>query len=37
MALLVACMVDACAAAGILPFYGPYGDITDTEGCEAQF
>jgi malyl-CoA/(S)-citramalyl-CoA lyase len=30
-------MVDACAAAGILPFYGPYGDIRDTVGCEAQF
>jgi malyl-CoA/(S)-citramalyl-CoA lyase len=30
-------MVDACAAAGILPFYGPYGDIRDVEGCEAQF
>ncbi len=30
-------MVDACAAAGILPFYGPYGDIKDTLGCEAQF
>ena len=21
----------------ILPFYGPYGDITDVEGCETQF
>src|SRR4051812_5405492 len=30
-------MVDACAAAGIFPFYGPFGDIKDTEGCEAQF
>jgi malyl-CoA/(S)-citramalyl-CoA lyase len=30
-------MVDACAAAGILPFYGPFGDISDLEGCEAQF
>ncbi len=30
-------MVDACAAAGILPFYGPFGDIADLEGCEAQF
>jgi malyl-CoA/(S)-citramalyl-CoA lyase len=30
-------MVDACAASGILPFYGPYGDIKDVEGCEAQF
>jgi malyl-CoA/(S)-citramalyl-CoA lyase len=33
----IARMVDACAAAGILPFYGPYGDIRDTDGCEAQF
>jgi malyl-CoA/(S)-citramalyl-CoA lyase len=30
-------MVDACAGAGILPYYGPYGDIRDLEGCEAQF
>jgi malyl-CoA/(S)-citramalyl-CoA lyase len=30
-------MVDACAAARILPFYGPFGDIRDIEGCEAQF
>jgi malyl-CoA/(S)-citramalyl-CoA lyase len=30
-------MVDACAATGILPFYGPYGDIGDLAGCEAQF
>jgi malyl-CoA/(S)-citramalyl-CoA lyase len=30
-------MVDACAAAGILPFYGPFGDIADVAGCEAQF
>jgi malyl-CoA/(S)-citramalyl-CoA lyase len=30
-------MVDACAAAGIFPFYGPFGDIRDLEGCEAQF
>src|SRR5688572_5327179 len=33
----IARMVDACAAAGILPFYGPFGDIADLEGCEAQF
>ncbi len=33
----IARMVDACAAAGILPFYGPYGDIRDVEGCETQF
>jgi malyl-CoA/(S)-citramalyl-CoA lyase len=30
-------MVDACAAARILPYYGPFGDIRDVEGCEAQF
>jgi malyl-CoA/(S)-citramalyl-CoA lyase len=33
----IARMVDACALAGILPFYGPYGDIKDVQGCEAQF
>jgi malyl-CoA/(S)-citramalyl-CoA lyase len=30
-------MIDACAAAGIRPFYGPFGDFNDAEGCEAQF
>jgi malyl-CoA/(S)-citramalyl-CoA lyase len=30
-------MVDACTSAGILPFYGPFGDIADDLGCEAQF
>jgi malyl-CoA/(S)-citramalyl-CoA lyase len=30
-------MVDACAAAGIKPFYGPFGDFADTTACEAQF
>jgi malyl-CoA/(S)-citramalyl-CoA lyase len=30
-------MVDACAATGLLPFYGPFGDIKDAAGCEAQF
>jgi malyl-CoA/(S)-citramalyl-CoA lyase len=30
-------MVDACTSAGILPFYGPFGDIRDVKGCEAQF
>ena len=30
-------MVDACAAAGIKPFYGPFGDFADAEGCETQF
>lgn len=30
-------MVDACAAHGILPFYGPFGDIADLVACEDQF
>jgi malyl-CoA/(S)-citramalyl-CoA lyase len=30
-------MVDACAASGIKPFYGPFGDFADPDGCEAQF
>jgi len=30
-------MVDACAAAGIKPFYGPFGDIADSAGCKVQF
>jgi len=30
-------IVDACAAHGLLPFYGPFGDIEDVAGCEAQF
>jgi malyl-CoA/(S)-citramalyl-CoA lyase len=30
-------MVDACAAAGIKPFYGPFGDFSDAQACEAQF
>jgi malyl-CoA/(S)-citramalyl-CoA lyase len=33
----IARMVDACTSAGILPFYGPFGDIKDAEGCETQF
>src|SRR5690606_14492451 len=33
----IARMVDACASAGILPFYGPFVDIRDTAGCETQF
>ena len=33
----IAKMVDACAAAGIKPFYGPFGDFSDPTGCEAQF
>ena len=30
-------MVDACVTAGILPFYGPFGDIADGVACEDQF
>jgi malyl-CoA/(S)-citramalyl-CoA lyase len=33
----IARMVDACAGAGILPSYGPFGDIRDVDGCETQF
>src|SRR3954464_5874195 len=33
----IARMVDACTSVGALPFYGPYGDIKDTIGCETQF
>jgi malyl-CoA/(S)-citramalyl-CoA lyase len=33
----IAKMVDACAAAGIKPFYGPFGDFADPAACEAQF
>ncbi len=33
----IAKMVDACAAAGIKPFYGPFGDFADALACEAQF
>jgi malyl-CoA/(S)-citramalyl-CoA lyase len=33
----IARMVDACAATGALPFYGPFGDIGDQLGCEDQF
>jgi malyl-CoA/(S)-citramalyl-CoA lyase len=33
----IAKMVDACAAAGIKPFYGPFGDFADAPACEAQF
>jgi malyl-CoA/(S)-citramalyl-CoA lyase len=33
----IAKMVDACAAAGIKPFYGPFGDFSDPKACEAQF
>ena len=33
----IAKMVDACAAAGIKAFYGPFGDFADADGCEIQF
>jgi malyl-CoA/(S)-citramalyl-CoA lyase len=33
----IARMVDACVSAGILPFYGPFGDISDGLGCETTF
>lgn len=33
----VAKMVDACAANGIKPFYGPFGDFADLAACESQF
>lgn len=33
----IARMVDACAASGIRAFYGPFGDLKDEVGCEAQY
>ena len=33
----IAKMVDACAAAGIKAFYGPFGDFSDAAACETQF
>jgi malyl-CoA/(S)-citramalyl-CoA lyase len=33
----IAKMVDACAAVGIKPFYGPFGDFSDPAACEVQF
>src|SRR6267154_4588286 len=33
----IAKMVDACAAACIKPFYGPFGDFSDAQACETQF
>jgi malyl-CoA/(S)-citramalyl-CoA lyase len=33
----IAKMVDACAACGIKPLYGPFGDFSDPVACEAQF
>src|SRR6201987_1130175 len=32
----IAKMVYACAACGIKPFYGPFGDFGDPAACEAQ-
>ncbi|MDV7341379.1 CoA ester lyase [Terasakiella sp. A23] len=33
----VAKMVDACQSNGIKAFYGPFGDFSDNDACEAQF
>ena len=33
----IARMVDACVLNGILPYYGPFGDIKDVVACEDQF
>lgn len=33
----VARMVDACQSYGMRAFYGPFGDLKDEAGCEAQF
>ena len=33
----IAKMVDACAASGIKPFYGPFADFADAAACETQF
>ncbi|MEZ5255364.1 MAG: hypothetical protein R2705_00270 [Ilumatobacteraceae bacterium] len=33
----IARMVDACAMNGVLPYYGPFGDIRFTVACEDQF
>ncbi|MEP7211005.1 MAG: CoA ester lyase [Alphaproteobacteria bacterium] len=33
----IAKMVDACVTAGIKPFYGPFGDISDLAACEQHF
>ena len=30
-------MVDACVSNGVLPYYGPFGDIKDVVACEDQF
>jgi malyl-CoA/(S)-citramalyl-CoA lyase len=33
----IARMVDACVTYGVLPYYGPFGDIGDPLACEDQF
>ena len=33
----IARMVDACVANGVFPYYGPFGDIADTQACADQF
>jgi len=33
----IARMVDACLHYGLKPFYGPFGDFSDPQACEAQF
>ncbi|MEP3427655.1 MAG: CoA ester lyase [Roseibium sp.] len=30
-------MVDACLSYGLKPYYGPFGDFSDTAACESQF
>ena len=30
-------MIDACLASGLKAFYGPFGDFSDPQACEAQF
>lgn len=30
-------MVDACLSYGLKPLYGPFGDFSDSAGCESQF
>ncbi len=32
----IAKMVDACAANGLKAFYGPFGDFSDAQACEAS-
>lgn len=33
----IARMVDACVSYGLKAFYGPFGDFSDADACEAQF